>query len=83
MAGVAVGMIVSVIGLVVGRTIGFLWIKLARGGRRGSVSAVENGESDSMLEKMEAPPVYEDAPAYVVDEKEQVILVEEAVATRD
>ena len=75
MAGVAVGMAVSLLGLVVGRTIGYLWIKIARGGRRGSASGVtviEEGENEGMLAKMEPPPVYEDAPAYEENEKEVI-----------
>ncbi|KAK5134164.1 hypothetical protein LTR08_006824 [Meristemomyces frigidus] len=74
MAGIAVGMSVSLLGLVVGRLISLLWIRFARGGRRGSASmvALEEGEDDGMLAEMEAPPVYEQAPAYAETEKEQV-----------
>ncbi|KAF2768358.1 hypothetical protein EJ03DRAFT_328388 [Teratosphaeria nubilosa] len=74
-AGVTVGMTVSLVGLVVGRIIGFIWIQLARGGRRGSASVtlrgepvIEEGERKAMLVEMdaeEALPVYEDATAYV------------------
>lgn len=77
MAGITVGMTVSLLGLVVGRFIGFLWIKLARGGRRGNASVaqqevvLEEGEDKPMIAEMEAPPVYEDAPAYEESEKEQ------------
>ncbi|KAI7613727.1 hypothetical protein KC319_g20021, partial [Hortaea werneckii] len=79
MAGITVGMFVSLIGLVVGRLIGYLWIQLARGGRRGSASnanreiVLEEGEDRAMIAEIdgEAPPQYEDSPAYddVVDEK--------------
>ena len=75
MAGVAVGMVASLMGLVIGRSIAYVWIKVARGGRRGSasgVAVVEDGESEAMLAKMEPPPVYEDAPAYEENEKELV-----------
>lgn len=70
MAGVAVGMTVSLVGLLVGRLVSLTWIKLARGGRRGYASvaqeetALEVGEHKAMLAEMEAPPVYEEAPAY-------------------
>ncbi|KXL48099.1 hypothetical protein M433DRAFT_505821 [Acidomyces richmondensis BFW] len=71
MAGITVGMTVSLIGLIVGRLVGFAWIKFARRGRRGPASItaqesiVEEGEDKAMLAEMEAPPVYEHAPAYV------------------
>ncbi|TKA22777.1 hypothetical protein B0A50_07879 [Salinomyces thailandicus] len=83
MAGITVGMFVSLVGLVFGRLIAYLWIRLARGGRRGSASAslqaivLEEGEAEdkSLIAEMdaEALPRYEDAPAYeevVTDEKE-------------
>lgn len=74
MAGVAVGMTVSLLGLLVGRLIGFLWIRLYRGGRRGyaSVALDESSADKADVEKevmveeeaIEAPPIYEQAPAY-------------------
>jgi len=70
MAGITVGMTVSLVGLVVGRLVGFAWIKFARGGRRGPARVtaqepiIEEGEDKAMLAEMEAPPVYEHAPAY-------------------
>ncbi|KAH9826513.1 hypothetical protein Tdes44962_MAKER00477 [Teratosphaeria destructans] len=74
-AGITVGMTVSLVGLVVGRIIGFVWIHVARGGRRGSASVtlrdapvMEEDEKKALLVEMdaeEALPVYEDAPAYV------------------
>jgi len=71
MAGIAVGMTVSLLGLLAGRLVTFLWIKFARGGRRGSIRLVqeeavmEAGEDKAMLgEEEDAPPLYEDAPAY-------------------
>ncbi|KAK4889826.1 hypothetical protein LTR27_011444 [Elasticomyces elasticus] len=74
--GIVVGMTVSLIGLVVGRLISYVWIKFVRGGRRGYSSvALEEAASDEDDEKvdvaeMEAPPVYQDAPAYEEVEKE-------------
>ena len=81
MAGITVGMVVSLLGLVVGRFVGYLWITFARGGRRGSVSnsahreiVLEEGEDKAMMTETEAEPLprYEAAPAYddVVEEKE-------------
>lgn len=74
MAGVAVGMTVSLLGLLVGRLIGFLWIKFYRGGRRGYASvALDESTADRAdaekeilkeEEAVDAPPVYEEAPAY-------------------
>ena len=78
MAGISVGLTVSLIGLLVGRLIGYLWIKFARGGQRGYVSLTQDeidaGEGKMLVleEDLEAPPVYEDAPAYeeaVTDQK--------------
>ena len=84
MAGIAVGMVVSLIGLVVGRLIGFFWIRYYRGGRRGysgiasdetkaeSIEAAKEFEVASARTSMEsAPPLYEHAPAYEVVEKEE------------
>ncbi|KAJ9619915.1 hypothetical protein H2203_008189 [Taxawa tesnikishii (nom. ined.)] len=76
--GMALGVTVSVIGMVVGRLIAFLWIKYRRGGQRGYASVAQTEEDDAAIEKgtafvdeeeTEALPVYEEAPAY--DEKEQ------------
>lgn len=54
-----------------GRTIGCLWIRFARGGRRGSASQARYGEEDfeegKILmsdEDVDPLPVYESAPAY-------------------
>lgn len=82
MAGIAVGMTVSLVGLLVGRLIGFFWIKFYRGGRRGYASvALDETTADAIDDEKEvmsdgkaeeAPPVYEEAPAYeeaVRDEK--------------
>lgn len=83
MAGVAVGMIVSLVGLFIGRLISFLWIHFYRGGRRGYQSVSlddeeEIAEEDDMekksyvvLEQSEPLPVYEEAPAYEEIEKEE------------
>lgn len=78
LAGIAVGMTVSLLGLVVGRLISFLWIKLYRGGRRGYASVALDDTIESETEKAileedaEALPAYEQAPTYVeaVNEKE-------------
>ena len=77
MAGVTVGMGVSLLGLVIGRIIGFLWVRLVRGGRRGyaSVAIEEAGEEERHAEDL---PRYEDAPAY-----EKVVVVEEKVDAKD
>ena len=77
MAGIFVGLTVSMVGLLVGKMIGFLWIKFVRGGKRGYASVALDEETvDSEMDKKEiehaeAPPVYEDAPAYeLAGEKE-------------
>ena len=76
MAGIAVGMTVSLVGLLVGRAIAFLWIKFARGGKRGYASVAqdeltaEEGDMEKEAEE-EAPPMYENAPSYEEVEKEQ------------
>lgn len=44
--GLAAGLAASIIGLVLGTFVGWLWIKIFRGGRRGNVSA----EADTMEE---------------------------------
>lgn len=75
MAGIAVGTMVSLVGLLVGRLVSLVWIKVFRGGRRGQASialpesAIHPSEDKSLLAEMESPPVYEDAPAYVDEEK--------------
>ena len=60
MAGIAVGMTVSLIGLVVGRLIGFFWIRSYRGGRRG-YSGVALDETKA--EQIEAAKGFETASA--------------------
>jgi hypothetical protein len=80
MAGVFVGLTVSIVGLLIGKLIGWFWVKFVRGGKRGYASVAldeeaadaeaDNGKTDH--EHMEAPPVYEDAPAYELsNEKEE------------
>jgi len=78
MAGVFVGLTVSIVGLLIGKLIGWFWVKFVRGGKRGYASVAldeeaaeaENGKTD--VEYAEAPPVYEDAPAYELsNEKEE------------
>jgi len=73
MAGITMGIFTSVVGMAVGRLIGFLWIKFRRGGQRGYASVpssdadeteiAEKGET-VIVEETEALPVYEAAPAY-------------------
>ena len=75
MAGISVGLLVSLLGLLVGRLIGFVWITLARGGRRGSAYVprydvtAEEGKMLLCEDELEPLPAYEDAPAYVETEK--------------
>lgn len=73
LAGIAVGMAISLFGLVIGRLISFMWIKLYRGGRRGYASvALDDTTIEYKSEKevgaeedVESLPAYEQAPAYV------------------
>lgn len=81
MAGISMGIFVSLVGMLVGRLISFLWIKLRRGGQRGYASVaqseipseessdMEKGAIEVVVEEEEALPVYEDAPAYEEKEK--------------
>ena len=82
MMGVAVGMVVSLFGLCIGRMISYLWIKLYRGGRRGYESVrleeediVEEADLEKktfiVLEQSEPLPVYEEAPSYEEAQHEQ------------
>lgn len=84
LAGVAVGMFISVASLLIGRFVSFLWTKFVRGGRSGyeSISLddeAELGEAEISDEKvvyvaetdLEAPPVYENAPAYEEAQKSE------------
>jgi hypothetical protein len=78
MAGIFVGLTVSMVGLLVGKMIGFLWIKFVRGGKRGYASvALDEETADSATDKKEvehaeATPVYEDAPAYELSDEKEV-----------
>jgi hypothetical protein len=70
-AGITMGMFVSLLGMAAGRLIAFLWIKFRRGGKRGYASLAQTEVEDNSLEKgatvvMEEEPLpkYEDAPAY-------------------
>jgi hypothetical protein len=73
------GMFVSLIGMLVGRLISFLWIKFGRGGQRGYASVAQTEQDTESAEKgivllendvdEESLPKYEDAPAY--DEKDR------------
>lgn len=74
MAGITMGMFVSLIGMLVGRLISFLWIKFGRGGQRGYASVAQSEEGTENAEKgivllenhvdEESLPKYEDAPSY-------------------
>ena len=76
MAGITVGLSVSFLGLVIGRAIGCMWIRLGRGGqhRFSSVTMEECDEfdCDSKILLDEPPPLYEAAPAYEEIEKGQI-----------
>ena len=79
MIGVVVGVTTSLIGMVVGHLIVFLWRVLFRRGQRGQYrkvqqeeTAAEEDETKSFIEHHGPPPTYEEAPAYeeaVVSEK--------------
>lgn len=78
LVGISMGMFVSLIGMLVGRLIVFVWVTFVRGGRRGYASVrlseeeAEAAEVEKTVDVEEAnvlpPPAYEDAPAY--DKKE-------------
>lgn len=58
----------SALGMLVGQLIVYTWMRFGRGGRRGPVPnirvvevAVREDEKDALVE---APPAYENAPAY-------------------
>jgi len=79
--GVACGMFASVVGMIVGHLVSYMWIRFVRGGRPGyqSVSlddtaAVEEAAAANdekivyeVAAEEEPLPVYEDAPAYEVE----------------
>lgn len=77
-AGITMGMFVSLLGMATGRMIAFLWIKFGRGGKRGYASVAQtHADDESQLEKgvvelvVDEPlPVYEAAPAYEETAKE-------------
>jgi len=80
MIGVVVGVTTSLIGMVVGHLIIFIWRVLFRRGQRGqyhrvqqeAVDKEEDDETKSFLNHQGPPPTYEEAPAYeeaVADEK--------------
>ena len=78
MIGVVVGVTVSLVGMVAGHLIVFLWRVLYRRGQRGQCRRVQqevagDDETKSFLEHQGPPPTYEDAPAYeehMVDDKD-------------
>lgn len=73
-AGITMGMFVSLLGMAAGRLIGYLWIKFRRGGQRGYATVAQKEESVEKgtleLAEEEPLPAYEDAPAYE-DEKQE------------
>jgi threonine dehydrogenase-like Zn-dependent dehydrogenase len=82
MAGITTGLIVSLVGLVVGRTVGYIWIrafrhKLERQPATQSVRASRYREGKGLLadEEIDPPPVYEHAPAYdeLVSEEKRTV----------
>lgn len=73
--GITMGMAVSIVGMIIGRLIAFVWIRFVRGGQRGYASvrlSEEDAEiADAHAEEHDEPlPVYEDAPAYEEKPKE-------------
>ena len=81
MIGVVVGVTTSLIGMVAGHLIIFVWRVFFRRGQRGqyhrvkqeeSLAEMEDDETKSSLNNRGPPPTYEEAPVYVeaaVDEK--------------
>ena len=68
--GITMGMAVSLLGMLVGRLISFLWIKFVRGGQRGYASVQMSEEAAEKAEVEELPPVYEEKAVEVyTDEK--------------
>lgn len=70
-AGISVGLAVSLLGLVVGRVMSALWMRCARNGEHEEEREEEYAEEGKGLlledgdEEAEVPlPPYEDAPAY-------------------
>lgn len=73
-AGISVGLAVSLLGLVVGRIISALWLRCARNNERDVVREQEDVEEGKGLmlegeEDEDALPPYEDAPAYEESKK--------------
>jgi len=74
--GVIGGLLASAIGMFAGQFIAFLWIRYHRGGRRGTVRAVEivieEDEKDALIVDDEvAPPQYEDVEAIIVEDEKK------------
>ena len=80
MIGVVVGVTTSLIGMVVGHLVVFIWRVLFRRGQRGQYRKVQqedavtegDEETKTFLDHQGPPPTYEEAPSYenaVVDEK--------------
>jgi hypothetical protein len=78
MAGIFVGLTVSMVGLLVGKMIGWFWMKFVRGGKRGYASVAldeetaESATDKKEIEHAEPLPVYEDAPPYELSDEKEV-----------
>lgn len=77
-AGITMGLGVSLLGMATGRLIAFLWIKFRRGGQRGYASLAQVEAESNDMEKgdvkfveEEPLPEYEAAPAYEEEEKKE------------
>jgi hypothetical protein len=79
MAGITVGLTVSLMGLVIGRLVGFIWMKITCRSSRGYTAAVQDEDDDvppktSWEEKdsrrLDPLPAYEPAPPYMDAELE-------------
>jgi len=77
-AGMTMGILVSIVGVATGHLIAHLWFKFRRGGQRGYASVAQSDAETESMEKgvaevveaeEESLPEYEAAPAY--DEKDQ------------
>ena len=70
--GVVGGLVASAVGMLVGRTIVFMWARFHRGGQRGNIRivevAVEDDEKDALIIE-ELPPQYSDVEAVIVEDE--------------
>lgn len=79
--GVIGGLVASAVGMIIGQLISYLWIRLHRGGRRGSQGiraveiVIEEDEKDALIlidsndDSVAPPPEYRDIEANVEEEK--------------